>query len=124
MRLRATGLIILAAVLCCSGTAVSQESQSPEDGQATGTFLYPIKLFRQYISGADGDRCAMHPSCSAYSMAAFRKHGLLIGWVMTCDRLMRCGRDEMPNADPIWKNGAVYGYDPVEQNDFWWNREQ
>jgi hypothetical protein len=32
---------------------------------------------------------------SEYSIGSFKKHGFLIGWMMTTDRLFRCGRDEV-----------------------------
>ena len=95
-----------------------------KDDITTGTFLYPIKFFQKYISGADGDRCAMHPSCSSYSARAFGKHGVFWGWIMTCDRLMRCGRDEVRHSPPVWKDDVAYSYDPVENNDFWWDRSK
>ena len=62
----------------------------------------------------------MHPSCSAYSREALEKHGSLIGWVMTFDRLMRCGRDEGTLSPRILVNGQLKVLDPVENNDFWW----
>ncbi len=65
----------------------------------------PVNLFRKYISPADGDRCSMHPSCSSYCMNAVEKHGFLKGWVMTCDRLLRCGRDESKHSPPVIRGG-------------------
>ena len=32
---------------------------------------------------------------SEYSIRSFKKYGFLIGWMMTTDRLFRCGRDEV-----------------------------
>jgi len=121
---RARIIVLLLVMICCPCTAFSLESNMPaeEESFMTGTFLYPIKLFRKYISGADGDRCAMHPSCSTYSVGAFRKHGVFIGWSMISDRLMRCGRDEVVHASSVWKNNAAYSYDPIENNDFWWDQ--
>jgi len=66
----------------------------------------------------------MYPSCSQYSLQAFEKHGFLIGWMMTCDRLVRCGRDETNLSQEIFVNGKLKFYDPVEKNDFWWNHQQ
>lgn len=81
-----------------------------------------VQLFQRYISPIDGDRCPMHPSCSAYSRDAFEKHGLLMGWFMTCDRLLRCGRDEWQVSPRVVINGELRCYDSVEQNDFWWTK--
>ncbi len=62
----------------------------------------------------------MYPSCSQYSVECFEKHGFFIGWMLTCDRLYRCGRDELRLSPRIIINGQKKSYDPVENNDFWW----
>lgn len=72
----------------------------------------PLKIMKllihmavwRLISAADGDRCAMTPSCSAYAVESIKKYGFLEGYLMTCDRLIRCGRDEL-NISPIIKSG-------------------
>jgi len=63
----------------------------------------------------------MHPSCSAYSREAFRKHGFLMGWWMTFDRLIRCGRDEIHLSPRVLVRGTWKTYDPVSRNDSWWH---
>ncbi len=119
--------IIIAAVLtffiCLSGPAAGQENQGkmPENETSSKSFLlFPIHVFRKYISNIDGNRCGMYPSCSTYALNSFKKHGLLMGWIMTCDRLMRCGRDEILLSPPVMQNGVQLTYDPVSSNDFWW----
>ncbi len=82
--------------------------------------LYPIKFYRNYISRADGHRCPMYPSCSQYCIEAFKKHGPFLGWIMCSDRLMRCGRDETKLSPPVLINGEKLSFDPVNNNDFWW----
>ena len=82
--------------------------------------LKPLRLITGIISRADGDRCPMVPTCSAYSAQAIQKHGLLKGWIMTSDRLMRCGRDELRLSDTVLINGRKRSHDPVSNNDFWW----
>ncbi len=42
-----------------------------------------------------------------------------MGWVMACDRLVRCGRDEVKISPHIRINSRDYVYDPVGANDFW-----
>ena len=91
-------------------------------GKQTSPVLYPIKFFRNYISRADGDRCPMYPSCSQYCIEAFNKHGSFLGWIMCSDRLMRCGRDEIKLSAPAWINGEKRSLDPVNNNDFWWQK--
>lgn len=83
---------------------------------------YPIKFYRNYISGADGNRCPMYPSCSQYCMEALTKHGTFLGWIMCSDRLMRCGRDETKVSPQVLINGEKLSFDPVNNNDFWWHQ--
>ncbi|MBF0468165.1 MAG: membrane protein insertion efficiency factor YidD [Desulfamplus sp.] len=85
-----------------------------------------FKFYKEYISPADGDRCGMSPSCSKYGQEAFARHGLLMGWIMTCDRLIRCGRDERNFSPSVRSNGKDGSqqknltFDPLDANDFWW----
>ena len=52
---------------------------------------------------------------------AFDKHGFFTGWMMTIDRLYRCGRDELKHCSWVRVNGELMCFDPLENNDFWWN---
>ena len=92
--------------------------------KAGGSFLASLDIIRSVITRADSDRCPMWPSCSTYAHQAFQRHGALMGWIMTCDRLMRCGRDEVRLAPKLRKNGRVLIYDPVQNNDFWWHNQR
>jgi putative membrane protein insertion efficiency factor len=79
-----------------------------------------IKFYQNHISGIDGNRCPMYPQCSQYSAQAIRKHGVVLGWIMACDRLLRCGKDEVRLSPHIKINGRELTFDPVSANDFWW----
>jgi putative component of membrane protein insertase Oxa1/YidC/SpoIIIJ protein YidD len=79
-----------------------------------------FQFYKKHISVVDGDRCPMAPSCSEYARTAFETHGLVLGWVMTCDRLVRCGRDEIKLAPTVVINNKAYAHDPLAANDFWW----
>ncbi len=99
-------------------TNASQDPSAPwEKDEQTHPILYPVKLFNTYISGADGNRCPMYPSCSQYCIEAFKIRGLFMGWIMSCDRLLRCGRDEVTISAPIWIDGEKRINDPVSNND-------
>ncbi|MFH1673319.1 MAG: membrane protein insertion efficiency factor YidD [Pseudomonadota bacterium] len=78
-----------------------------------------VTFYRDYISPIDGDRCPMYPTCSQYSIKCFEKHGLIMGWIMTCDRLFH-EADEMKQVPMVMVNGRYRFYDPVGNNDFWW----
>lgn len=77
-------------------------------------------LYRDHISSVDGDRCPSYPSCSSYSVEAFKKHGFFIGWMMTVDRLIHEGKEEQEVSPLVYDGGRWKIYDPVENNDFWW----
>jgi len=114
-------LFFMAASTPRQGNAESPKPVDIQPGQESESapFVFPIQVFRSLISGADGDRCPMHPSCSQYALDAIQKHGSIIGWVMTCDRLMRCGMDETRHTPPARVGRRILSYDPVENNDFW-----
>lgn len=80
-----------------------------------------VKGFQKYVSPVDGDRCGLYPSCSNYALQALDKHGLLMGLVMTFDRLLR-ESDELRLSRPILSDGTLLFDDPVSANDFWWGR--
>ena len=96
----------------------TQADQSPDPLQ------FMVGLHRNYISPIDGKNCPMYPTCSRYSLQCFKRHGLFVGWVMTCDRLLRCGRDELRLSQEIVVNDELRCYDPLENNDFWWWNKQ
>jgi putative membrane protein insertion efficiency factor len=106
----------------CFADITDNNLHQNQDHSNANPFLFPIHLYRKYISGTGGDRCPMHPSCSTYSLEAFEKHGVIKGWIMTCDRLMRCGRDELRLGSPVIIRGKTRTYDSVNKNDFWWNK--
>lgn len=79
-----------------------------------------IRFYQEHISVVDGNRCSMYPSCSAYASQTFKKHGVVVGWIMACDRLVRCGRDEALVSMQVKIDNTEFTYDPVSANDFWW----
>jgi putative component of membrane protein insertase Oxa1/YidC/SpoIIIJ protein YidD len=94
------------------------ENLSP--GQRVADVLF--RFFQTYLSPVDGDRCPSYPTCSQYGREAIRKHGALLGLVLTFDRLIH-ESDEIRSA-PLVRVGESYRYyDPVENNDFWWYKK-
>tara|TARA_B110000116_G_C16604960_1_gene476741 strand:+ start:462 stop:686 length:225 start_codon:yes stop_codon:yes gene_type:complete len=66
-----------------------------------GGIVLLIKLYQKAISPWTPASCRYVPSCSAYSIEAFKKHGLWKGFVLTIKRISSC--------HPWGGNG----YDPV-----------
>lgn len=81
----------------------------------------PLRLLMDFVSRADGERCPMYPTCSHYARQAFAEKGLLMGWVLTSDRLLRCGRDETRLAPKVRIDGVPHAHDPLSANIFWWD---
>ena len=121
-------LVVLALVLSLwifpiPSVCAQERANAPKDPQKeTSGGLSPLSFFQKVVSRADGDRCPMYPSCSHYASAAFKKHSVLTAWILTCDRLLRCGHDELHIAPKIYIKGEPHAYDPLEANTFWWKK--
>ena len=107
-------LIIFCPLLSCAYTPSTENIFNP--------LLSLVRFYQgplNHLSAVKSGDCPMYPSCSKFSVQCFEKHGLVIGWMMTCDRLMRCGRDELKLSPRIIVDGESKCYDPVQNNDFW-----
>lgn len=105
-------------ILACSGGAwASSDKPKSREAVAGGQWFH---FYKTVVSATDGDRCGMSPSCSSYAAQAFKKHGFFMGWIISCDRLIRCGRDETRLSPHIKSGHRVLTKDTLEDNDFWW----
>jgi uncharacterized protein len=64
-------------------------------------FMALIKLYQWILSPMIGPKCRFTPTCSQYSMEAFKKYGVFKGLWLTIKRIGRCHP---------W---GGHGYDPV-----------
>ena len=113
--------MVLATGLLLSCTHQGGAGRGQQDVfSPVGAFVRLYQGPLNHLSAVKQSGCPMYPSCSRYSMECVEKHGSLIGWVMSCDRLMRCGRDELDSSPRVLVNGQWKCYDPVTHNDFWW----
>ncbi|MEM6586871.1 MAG: membrane protein insertion efficiency factor YidD [Pseudomonadota bacterium] len=64
---------------------------------------WPVKAYRLIGSPWVGHNCRYQPTCSAYALEAFEKHGALKGGWMALRRIGRCNP---------W---GGQGYDPVPE---------
>ena len=92
----------------------------------TKVSIFPINLlitlFQEVISPVDGATCDFYPTCSSYARQALKKHGIFIGLAMASERVIR---DHTPEGyDLIFKFGRYYIYDPIENNDFWFDKRK
>jgi uncharacterized protein len=60
-----------------------------------------IKFYKTFISPLLGDNCRFYPSCSTYSMEAFKLHGVLKGLYLTARRLLKCHPFHEGGIDPV-----------------------
>ena len=105
-------MIFSAMVSACAG--------SP----AVSPFSAVISFYRgplDHLGSVRHGECPMIPSCSEYAAQAVAAHGEILGWIIACDRLMRCGRDELQLSKSIYVDGKLKTDDPLAANDFWWN---
>jgi putative membrane protein insertion efficiency factor len=101
---------------------IRDKSEQPAHPVAATPFLWLLAFYQNVISPVNSGRCPMYPTCSQYSVQAIRKHGPIVGIVMTADRLIH-ERDEQEYA-PLIKVGSRYRFDDsVRNNDFWWYHE-
>ncbi|MFN9710920.1 MAG: membrane protein insertion efficiency factor YidD [Bacteroidota bacterium] len=65
-------------------------------------FILLIKLYQYGISPIIGPKCRYTPTCSHYGLEAFRKYGLIKGFILTAKRVGKChpwggsGYDPLP----------------------------
>ena len=62
--------------------------------------IFFIKIYQKLISPLFGQRCKYYPSCSNYSIEAFKKHGFFKGLILSIWRILRC--------NPLSKGGVDY----------------
>ncbi len=63
-------------------------------------------IYKAFFSSQDNPSCVFYPSCSEYSVQAFREKGALFGTFYTFDRLSRCHHFVKP---------GEYYFDPSKQ---------
>lgn len=78
-----------------------------------------ILLYSKLISPADGPRSPSYPTGTAYARDAVKKHGFLLGTILTADRLIH--EADIYRGPRITRYGVSRYYDPVEYNTYWWD---
>lgn len=116
-------LVVAVSVLVACGHFKAEE-EGAEAGQGSSIYDGLVAFYHgplNHLSAVRRGSCPMHPSCSEYSRQAVAAHGVVIGWIMTMDRLLRCGRNELETAPRIFVDGQWKFYDPLWANDQWWH---
>ena len=63
--------------------------------------IYIVRFYRKYISPIKGPTCRFYPTCSQYSLEAFKKYGLIKGIFLTIKRVLKCHPFHPGGYDPL-----------------------
>ncbi|MBQ8435354.1 MAG: membrane protein insertion efficiency factor YidD [Oscillospiraceae bacterium] len=64
-------------------------------------FIIFIKFYKKCISPLFPPCCKYHPTCSSYALEAFRRHGILKGFILAFWRILRCNPWSMGGIDYV-----------------------
>jgi putative membrane protein insertion efficiency factor len=64
-------------------------------------FIFLIKFYQLIISPLTGPSCRFTPTCSQYSIEAFKKYGAVKGLWLTIKRIARCNPWGGHGHDPV-----------------------
>lgn len=64
-------------------------------------FLFPLWLYRFFVSPFLGTNCRFTPGCAEYAKDALARHGAVKGSWLALRRVMRCHPFSEPAFDPI-----------------------
>jgi hypothetical protein len=91
------------------------DSDTADNSSSLQLLLGGIRFFQKWVSPIDGPRCNFTPTCSHFGFQAVQTQGVLLGVVLTADRLMRCHYSIEPNAGYVRLPGGSL-HDPVIHN--------
>jgi len=60
-----------------------------------------VRFYQLYISPLKGPTCRFYPTCSTYSIQAFKKYGFLKGLWLTIRRVSKCHPFHPGGYDPL-----------------------
>ena len=60
-----------------------------------------VRFYQLYISPLKGPTCRFYPTCSSYSIQAFKKYGFLRGLWLTIKRVSKCHPFHPGGYDPL-----------------------
>ncbi len=75
-----------------------------------------ISIYQKYISGIRGQQCPMYPSCSNFGLKTFSERKFAEAFVLTSDRLLRCGHEPNNYDLSLRPNGFKFIDYPAYQN--------
>ncbi|MDQ3577767.1 MAG: membrane protein insertion efficiency factor YidD [Actinomycetota bacterium] len=82
-------------------SAVHDRESAARPGVAAKVLLFPVGIYRRWISPVLPPACRFYPSCSAYATEALTVHGAVRGSWLALGRLLRCGPWHPGGLDPV-----------------------
>ena len=64
-------------------------------------FIYMVRIYQKYISPMRGPTCRFYPTCSQYSIEAYKKYGAIKGTYLTIRRILKCHPFHPGGYDPL-----------------------
>ncbi|HEY6906766.1 MAG TPA: membrane protein insertion efficiency factor YidD [Ignavibacteriaceae bacterium] len=64
-------------------------------------FVFLIRIYQRLISPLFPPSCRFYPTCSEYSIQAFKKYGVFKGGTMSIWRILRCNPFNKGGFDPL-----------------------
>jgi hypothetical protein len=92
--------------------------QRPVEGASQPLFLGLLSFYRHVISPVNGNQSGVAPVHSLYAVQAIQTHGVLLGTLLTTERLMH-EPSELPVTPRFVEGGRVFHYDPLLHNTYW-----
>jgi len=92
--------------------------RGPSGGAAQPVFLGLLGFYRRVISPVNGDQSDVAPVHALYGVQAIRQYGVLLGSVLTTERLIH-EPDTLRFAPVFRERGREFYFDPLEYNTYW-----
>lgn len=99
-------------------TPPNRAAPPPAGGGCTAPGRLVVWFYRTVVGPCLGQRCLLHPSCSAYFLQAAHQHGLL-AFPLFAERLYREPGLTDRREHPIQVNGRTRYADPLSDHTFW-----
>lgn len=64
-------------------------------------FVFVILIYQKYISPLKGPTCRFYPTCSHYSLEAFKKYNFFKAFYLSAKRILKCHPFHPGGYDPL-----------------------
>jgi len=83
------------------GTSGGVHENHPGSGVVAGMMVHLIRFYQRFISPYLPGQCRFYPTCSEYSLQAFRKYGFFKGAFLSTKRILKCNPFHPGGYDPL-----------------------